>query len=120
MLKMDLEYRKFKRYKREILFVRLKGNLNKRSVYKIHNYLVPVLKKHKIENLIYNFKYLDSIDESGINALILTKCLVKNYKGNIFICNVRRELESKLRRLRIKTFSSETRIMKNFGAKNEL
>ncbi len=120
MLKMDLEYRNFKRYKREILFVRLKGSLNKKTVYKIHTYLVPVLKKHKIENLIYNFKSLESIDESGIDAILFTKCMVKKYQGNIFICNVKEELESKLRRLKIKTFLSEARIIKNFGAKNEL
>ena len=37
MLKMDLEYNK------GILFVRLEGILNRRSSYKLNNYLVPVI-----------------------------------------------------------------------------
>ena len=43
MLKMDLEFSK------GILFVRLKGILNRKTSYKINNYLNPVLKKHKIK-----------------------------------------------------------------------
>lgn len=49
MLKMDLEFNK------GILFVRLKGKLLRKNSYKINNYLNPVLKKHKIKYLVYNF-----------------------------------------------------------------
>ena len=77
MLKMDLEYVK------EILFVRLDGSLTRRSSYKINNYLVPIIKKHQIQNLIYNFKDLKSIDETGIDAILNTKLLIKKNKGKI-------------------------------------
>ena len=51
MLKMNLEYDK------GILFVRLDGVLNRSTSYKVNNYLVPVLLKHKIKYLVYNFYY---------------------------------------------------------------
>ena len=42
MLKMNLEFNK------GILFVRLDGMLNRATTYKVNNYLVPVILKHKI------------------------------------------------------------------------
>lgn len=106
MLKMDLEY------EGEILFIRLKGGLNRRVCYKINNYLVPVLAKHKIKNVIYNLRELKSIDESGIDAILNTKCVVKKNKGKIYLCEVNREISLKIKRLRIKQTSSEMTALK--------
>lgn len=103
---MDLEYVK------EILFIRLKGNLNKKMSYKINNYLIPVLKKHKIKKVICNLKEMKSIDESGINAILNTKCVIKNNKGKIYICEVNKENSLKLKKLHIKQTSSEMTALK--------
>ena len=48
MLEMDLEYNK------GVLFARLSGKLTRKSSYKLNNYLVPVILKHKIKYLVYN------------------------------------------------------------------
>jgi len=109
MLKMDLEY------KSGILFVRLEGNLIRRTNYKINNYISPVLIKHKIKFVIYNLDKLKSIDESGIDSILNTKCIVKRNKGKIYLCNVRKELSSKIKRLRIKETSSEMVALKLIG-----
>lgn len=106
MLKMDLEY------EGEILFIRLKGVLNKKVTYKINNYLVPVLTKYKIKNIIYNLQKLKSIDESGIDAILNTKCVVKRNKGKIYLCEVNKEISLKIKRLRIKQTSSELTALK--------
>lgn len=106
MLKMDLEY------ERGIIFVRLKGVLNKKCVYKINNYICPVIKKHKIKYLIYNLENLKEIDEIGIDSILATKCLIKNNKGKIYLCNVNNYLNPKLKRLHIKITSSETTALK--------
>ena len=106
MLKMDLEYQK------GILFIRLDGNLNRKNSYKINNYLVPVITKHKIKYVIYNLDKLKSIDESGIDALLNTKCKVRKNKGKIFLCKVNNDISWKLKRLRIKILSSEKTIYK--------
>ena len=56
MLKMDMEYN------HGVLFVRLDGILNRSTSYKLNNYLVPVILKHKIKYLVYNCFLLESID----------------------------------------------------------
>ena len=52
MLKMDMQYI------RGILFVRLGGVLTRKNTYKINNYLVPVLLKHKIRYLVYQIQLI--------------------------------------------------------------
>lgn len=106
MLKMDLEY------EGGILFIRLKGTLTRKNSCKINNYLVPVIAKHKIKYVIYNFGDLKSIDESGVDAILNTKCVVKKNKGKIYLCEVNREFSLKLKRLRIKKTSSELTALK--------
>lgn len=101
MLKMDLEYNK------GILFVRLEGNLTRRSSYKLNNYLVPVILKHKIKYLVYNMYLLEGIDESGLDALLNTKCAIRTNKGKICLCEVSESLEKSMKRLRIKKTANE-------------
>jgi len=101
MLKMDLEYNK------GILFVRLEGILNRRSSYKLNNYLVPVILKHKIKYLVYNMYLLKDIDESGLDALLNTKCAIRTNKGKICLCEVSKNLEKNIKRLRIRKTANE-------------
>ena len=82
MLKMNLEYNK------GILFVRLDGMLHRGSTYKINNYLNPVIKKHNIKYLVYNFEDLEMIDNSGIDAIKNSKYFVKCNKGVVKVCGV--------------------------------
>ncbi len=103
---MELEYLE------HILFVRLKGNLSKKNNYKIHNYLVPVLKKHHIKKLVYNLKNLEKIDEFSIDAILKTKCIIKSNKGEIFLCEVPDNLINSLKRLHIKFMESEKTALK--------
>ena len=104
MLNMDLEYNK------GILFVRLKGKLNRKSSYKLNNYLVPVLLKHKIRYLVYNLYELSDIDEAGVDAMLKTQCAIKANKGKICLCEVSESLEQMLKRLKIKFVSNERKV----------
>ena len=104
MLIMDLAYN------RGILFVRLKGNLNRRSSYKLNNYLVPVLVKHKVKYLVYNLYELKSVDEAGIDAMLNTKCAIKSNKGKICLCEVSKEIKKMIKRLRIKSVEDERKV----------
>ncbi len=101
MLHMDLEYNK------GILFARLRGSLSKKGSYKLNNYLVPVILKHKIKFLVYNLFELTSIDDSGLDALLNTKCAIKANKGKIFLCEVPKEFNKEIRKLRIKETTNE-------------
>ena len=104
MLNMDLEYNK------GILFVRLKGNLNRRSSYKLNNYLLPVLLKHKVKYLVYNLYELNNVDEAGIDAILNTKCAIKSNKGKICLCEVSSEIKKAVKRLRIKAVEDERKV----------
>ena len=51
MLKINLEYRK------GILFVRLKGNLNKNTAPKFMEYTLPIIEDYGIKYMVYTFIY---------------------------------------------------------------
>ena len=101
MLKMDLEF------KSGILFVRLKGKLFRKNCYKINNYLSPILKKHKIKYLVYNFLSLEDIDPSGIDAIINTKYIIKNNKGKIRMCKINQNIKEKIKKVRLARIADE-------------
>ena len=101
MLYMDLEYCK------GILFVRLDGNLTRRNVYRINNYLAPVLKKHRIKYLVYNLNSILDVDRSGVDALLRTKYVMKHIQEIVYLCEVPQSLKKYLRKLRIKELDSE-------------
>ena len=82
MLKVDMEYEK------GILYVRLKGVLDRKVCYKINNYVVPVVLKHKVKYLVFNLYELEGIDESGMDALLNVKCAIRTNKGKICLCEV--------------------------------
>ena len=106
MLKMNLEYNK------GILFVRLDGMLHWVFTYKINNYLIPVILKHKIKYLVYNFYNLEDIDEDGIDALLNSEEAIKTNKGVMYICEVNKRLERKLKHFRARKFDNELTCMK--------
>ena len=101
MLKVEMEYEK------GILYVRLKGVLERKVCYKVNNYIVPTVLKHKIKYLVFNLFELKDIDEAGLDALLNTKCAIRTNKGKICLCEVSDELRMKMKRLRISVASNE-------------
>ena len=101
MLKVGMEYEK------GILYVRLNGVLDRKVCYKINNYIVPVVLKHKIKYLVFNLLELKDIDHSGLDSLLNTKCAIKSNKGKICLCEVSDQLRQKIKGLRMKVASNE-------------
>ncbi len=101
MLKVDMEYEK------GILYVRLKGVLDRKVCYKINNYIVPVVLKHKVKYLVFNLFELKDIDESGMDSLLNVKCAIRTNKGKICLCDVSDDIRMKIKRLRMKVASNE-------------
>jgi anti-anti-sigma factor len=106
MFKMELEY------KNGILFARLKGILNRKNSYKINNYLNPVLKKHNIKCLVYNFENLESVDNTGIDAILNSKYTIKLNKGVIRVCGSSGYNEALRRYLKIPRIDKEMEALK--------
>ncbi len=98
---MDLEYES------GILFVRLKGKLDSKSSYKISNYLIPTLLKHKVMYVVCNLNELQLLDESGFNSLLNTKWAMKINKGKFYLCDVPKDLVCAAKRLKSKVLEDE-------------
>ena len=111
MLRLELEYDE------GILFARLNGKLTRRTSYKINNYLNPLLEKHKIKLLIYNFDKLKEIDNIGIEALIRSKNYMKKNKGKIRSCFARGNMEYVAKYLRFSYINNEREAYKLMEAK---
>lgn len=101
MLKLDLEFNK------GILFVRPSGKLNHNTSYKMNNYLVPLILKHKIKYLVYNLYELIDIDEAGMKAILNTKKAIKNNGGIVCVCEVKDSLLKKINKLHIQRLDNE-------------
>lgn len=101
MLKLDLKYNK------NILFVKLDGNLNRTSSYKINNYLVPTILNNNIKYLVFNLGELINIDEDGVDALLNVKYAIKNNKGLVFINDINKIVNKKINKLHIKKLNDK-------------
>ena len=90
MLKLDLEYIK------GILFIRLKGELTRKTSYKLNNYLIPIIKAYGIKYIVYNLYELKKLDENGITSLKKSALAILNNHGIIYLCEIPINLEKKL------------------------
>ncbi len=106
MLKLDLEYHQ------QIFIIRLKGSLKKNKTFKIYNYIIPVLEKHKIKKVIINMKDLTEVDESGIDAILKIKCILKRNGGKIILCELNKKFNSLFKRLHLLSLSEEKLALK--------
>ena len=81
MLNIDMEINS------GILFVRLIGSLNKLTLMKLNNTLIPLIKDNGLKNLVYNLDKLISIDDDGFNSLLDTYNEIINNNGSILVVN---------------------------------
>lgn len=81
MLKINMEYR------RGILFIRLKGNLNANTATKFEEYTIPIIKNNGIRYIVYNLSELVSLDSRGESALIKGGDEAKLNEGKVLIVN---------------------------------
>lgn len=82
MLTINLEFRK------GILFIRLKGKLNKDTVYKLNKRVIKLVKENGIRNTVINTSNLKQIDMKGINSLYYLYETVKDNNGTSMLCGV--------------------------------
>lgn len=74
-------------YRKGILFVRLKGNLNANTAPKFENYAIPIIKDYGIKYIVYNLSELVSLDSRGEVALLKGGDEIKNNEGKVLIVN---------------------------------
>lgn len=81
MLKINMEYRK------GILFIRLKGELNKFTYQSLNNYLIPVINKQGIKYIVYNLANVNIMDNYGTASIEDGIKAVQKNHGEGLICN---------------------------------
>ena len=89
MLKINMEYRK------GILFVRLKGNLNANTAPKFKEYTIPPIKAYGIKYMVYNLNDLLEIDNAGEDALIAGEKEISENNGKVLLVNNRINTQAK-------------------------
>lgn len=103
MLNVGTEFRK------GILFVRLKGHLNKDTIDKLNKRVTNIVKENGIRNIVFNFTNLKSIDIKGINAIFYNYELCKNNNGRSMFCGNNDKIRSRLKRSRLVNYIYETK-----------
>ena len=102
MLNVGTEFRK------GILFVRLRGHLNKDTVNKLNKRVTKIVKDNGIRNIVFNFSNLKSIDIKGINTIFYNYELCKNNEGRSLLCGNNNNIRGKLKRSRLINYIYET------------
>ena len=102
MLNVGTEFRE------GILFVRLKGDLNKDTIYKLNKKVTNLVKDNGIRNLVFNLSNLKSIDIKGINTLFYNYELCKNLDGRSLMCGNNDNIRKKLKKSRLVNYIYET------------
>jgi len=82
MLEINMEFRK------GILFIRLNGQLNEKTVDKLEREVTELVKENGIRNLVFNLEDVTNIDINGINALLKNYKLCKQNDGKTLVCNL--------------------------------
>ncbi len=101
MLDINMEFRK------GVLFVRLEGQLTKKTILKFNNEVLSSIKKAGINNVVYNLENLYRLDLKGIHSLLYTYELNKNNNGKTLICGINSNVEKIIRQSRILNYVSE-------------
>ena len=101
MLNVGTEFRK------GILFVRLKGHLNKDTIEKLNKRVTRIVKDGGIRNIVFNFTNLKSIDIKGINTIFYNYELIKQNEGRSLMCGNNDRIRKKLKNSRLVNYIYE-------------
>ncbi len=103
MLNVGTEFRK------GILFVRLKGDLNKDTVEKMNKKVTDIVRENGIRNIVFNFTNLNSIDIKGINTIFYNYELSKSNEGISMFCGNNDKIRERLKKSRLVNYVYETK-----------
>ena len=104
MLEINMEFRK------GILFIRLIGALNEKTVDKLENEVTELVYENGIRNLVFNLEGVTNIDINGINALLKNYKLCKQNDGKTLVCNLdNSQVKSRVYKSRLLKYMYEAR-----------
>ena len=83
-----------KEFRRGILFVRLKGVLDKDTVSYLNKEVTKVVADMQFHNVLFNVEELTSIDIEGVHALLYNYNLCKENNGTSILCGVNKSIKN--------------------------
>ena len=86
MLNINMEFR------RGILFIRLSGDLTKKTVNQLKTEVTDLIKDNGIRNIVFNMNNLNKIDLAGISNLYYNYEISQNNHGKSLICGVKNSI----------------------------
>lgn len=102
MLDIETEFR------HGILFIRLKGILNKKTVNILNDNVTTLIENNGFKNIVFNIENLDYIDIKGISTLFYNYELLRNNNGNLMVCGiVNEQIRKKLKNSRLLNYANE-------------
>lgn len=85
-------------FKEGILFIILKGEINKNTSILLSTEISPLIIENGITKVVFNLEALDNIDNYGVKAIY--NCYLKlNESGHMSICEIPFQLKSKFKKL---------------------
>ena len=79
--------------KRNILFIRLRGELDQASVEGLKYRVTEVLNKYYIRHIIINLEEVPFMDSSGIGFIIERYSQLKERRGKVVVCSMNEMIE---------------------------
>jgi len=82
MLKINMEFKK------GILFIRLDGSFNKKTVKKFDNEVLPIILMNKVMYVVINLDKVYLIDKEGVESRMELENIVRDFKGKTTLCGL--------------------------------
>lgn len=82
MLKIKMEFKK------GILFIRLDGILNQKTIEKFDNEVLSVVLVNKLKYIVVNLDGVCEVDEKGVDALKELNDIIYNFNGKSALCSL--------------------------------
>ncbi|MBQ1496616.1 MAG: hypothetical protein IIZ40_04660 [Bacilli bacterium] len=79
-------------FERGILFVRLEGNINNKSVSSVNKNLTDIINRGGIKYLVFNIN--NALIEEEISLFDNCNKLIKNNGGKLFLCGLKNKIEN--------------------------
>lgn len=92
MLEVDLEFKK------GFLFIRLSGELTKKTLFCMNKEVTELIHDNKIRNVVFNINSLQKIDTKGIEALYENYLFCQKISGKAFLCTVPSKVYKKIQK----------------------
>lgn len=82
MLKIEMKFL------RGILFVRLRGLLDKGTSKSFENEVLPIILSNEIKYVVINLDSIKNIDDYGVESLTKVDDIISNNKGRTALCSL--------------------------------